>query len=262
MSFVGFFVAVCYHTTYSIPWIFPPIALYALDLGLRMCKYRLKDAFLIPLDETMTMIHIPDCDAGWIGTQHVRIRVLAGLNVFESHPLTITNTPAWVGSGNPRGITLYAKVSGDWSRRINKLALKKGYESISPSSSDLEDDSESTEKVQDDKLQEQLALGDSPLSLGVGIKVLIDGPYGGISMDTADYQTILIIAGGSGITFAIGAMEEAIKRRNECEGDNRKALKLECVWVVRDMGGCCAFFFQGSGFIIRTEMLTCSHLEF
>lgn len=29
--FVGFFAAVCYHTNYAFPWVYPCIALYAYE---------------------------------------------------------------------------------------------------------------------------------------------------------------------------------------------------------------------------------------
>lgn len=146
-------------------------------------------------------IHIPDCDAGWLGTQHVRLRVLAGLSIFESHPLTITNA----AGGSPRGITLYAKVAGDWSRRMQALARDSGYEAL---------------PNEDEKSPEA--------SMGVGVKVLIDGPYGGLSLDMASYSTVLLIAGGSGITFALGAAEETMRQR-------QSSVRIQLVWVVRDV---------------------------
>lgn len=30
-SFVGFMITVCYHTAYSRPWVYPAVALYALE---------------------------------------------------------------------------------------------------------------------------------------------------------------------------------------------------------------------------------------
>ena len=50
LYFVTFFVAVCYHTIYAAPWIFPPLALYGTDMLLRLLKDPIKDATLAAVD--------------------------------------------------------------------------------------------------------------------------------------------------------------------------------------------------------------------
>jgi len=54
--YVSFFVTICYHTVFAPPWIFPPLAFYGLDLLMRMFRYRIKEATLIPKDENMTLV--------------------------------------------------------------------------------------------------------------------------------------------------------------------------------------------------------------
>ena len=49
-------MTVCYHTIYASPWIFPPLAFYGFDLLLRMFRYRIKDATLVPVDSNMTLV--------------------------------------------------------------------------------------------------------------------------------------------------------------------------------------------------------------
>ena len=56
LGFVAFFITVCYHTTYASPWIFPPLAFYGLDLLMRMLRYNVKDATLVPVDSNMTLV--------------------------------------------------------------------------------------------------------------------------------------------------------------------------------------------------------------
>lgn len=56
LGYVSFFVVVCYHTLYAVPWIFPPLAFYGFDLFLRMMRARIKDAVLIPIDNQMTLV--------------------------------------------------------------------------------------------------------------------------------------------------------------------------------------------------------------
>ena len=46
LTYVSFFVTICYHTIYARPWIYPALAFYALDLLMRLFRYRIKDATL------------------------------------------------------------------------------------------------------------------------------------------------------------------------------------------------------------------------
>ena len=56
LGYVAFFVTICYHTTYASPWIFPPLAFYGFDMLLRMFRYRIKDATMVPVDSNMTLV--------------------------------------------------------------------------------------------------------------------------------------------------------------------------------------------------------------
>ncbi|RXK40113.1 hypothetical protein M231_02570 [Tremella mesenterica] len=194
--FVGFFAAICYHTPYAIPWVTACAGIYAYDLVVRMIRFRIKDAILVPVDNTLTMVHIPDCNSGWLPTQHVNLRILRGTGLFESHPFTITNAP----SSSSRGITLYAKVAGDWTRRVHNMAR---------------------EVVQD-------VLVNHP---GKRVLCMLDGPYGGLKLDLGAVESVLLVGGGSGITFVLGSIEEALSAR-KAGGRTRN---VDVAWVVRDL---------------------------
>jgi len=56
LTYVAFFVTICYHTIYSSPWIFPPLAFYGADVLLRLFRYRIKDATLTAQDADMTLV--------------------------------------------------------------------------------------------------------------------------------------------------------------------------------------------------------------
>ncbi|KAK8864285.1 hypothetical protein IAR55_001531 [Kwoniella newhampshirensis] len=220
MFFTGFFAAISYHTPYSRPWIYPCVAIYAYDLLVRMFRYRIKDATLVPIDDTLTMIHIPDCDAGWLPTQHVLLRVLRGSGIFESHPFTITNAPSTPFSASPRGIMLYAKVSGDWTKKLHTMAR----------------DVESFEVGDDIEEKERFLANGTPTVGGLDhpgqrVQVMIDGPYGGLKIDLGEYENILLVGGGSGVTFILGGIEEALRVREKGRGPG----KVDVAWVVKDM---------------------------
>lgn len=169
----------------------------------------------------MTMIHIPDCDGGWLPTQHVNVRVLKGAGIFEAHPFTITNAPASGLTGSPRGIVLYAKVAGDWTRRLHKMA--------SDHSLEIGDDYEEREAFIKAETEGKEPHGaDHP---GRHVTVMIDGPYGGLKMDLGEYESVLVVAGGSGVTFLLGTIEEALSRREKGHGPRI----IDVAWVVRDL---------------------------
>jgi len=56
LGYVSFFVVICYHTLYAVPWIFPPLAFYGLDIFVRMIRFRIKDAIVVPQDNQMTLV--------------------------------------------------------------------------------------------------------------------------------------------------------------------------------------------------------------
>lgn len=66
---------------------------------------------------------------------------------------------------------------------------------------------------------------------GKRVQVMIDGPYGGLSMDLGQYESVLLVGGGSGITFILGSIEEALRVREK----GREPAKVDVAWVVKDL---------------------------
>jgi ferric-chelate reductase len=58
LGYCAFFITICTHTPYASPWIFAPIAFYALDILMRMLKFRIKDATLVPVGKQMTLVSV------------------------------------------------------------------------------------------------------------------------------------------------------------------------------------------------------------
>jgi hypothetical protein len=57
LTYIAFFVTICYHTIYASPWIFPPLAFYGADVLSRLLRYRIKDGILTVQDAQMTLVH-------------------------------------------------------------------------------------------------------------------------------------------------------------------------------------------------------------
>ncbi|KAK0234313.1 iron reductase [Armillaria fumosa] len=166
LGFVAFFITICYHTTYASPWIFPPLALYGLDMLMRLLRYRIKDATVSAVDNQMTIIRISDCDFGWEAGQHVCLRVFFSGCVFESHPLTILSAPRGISCISTPGITLGARVAGDWTRALNVFTNNE---------------------------TEAKCLEEGKTGPEVPVQVMLDGPYGGCSVDLGEYESVLCV---------------------------------------------------------------------
>jgi len=207
LGYVAFFVTICYHTPYASPWIFPPLAFYGLDMLLRMFRYRIKDATLVPMGNEMTLIHVHDCHEGWQAGQHVRLRVFFSGRIFESHPLTILNAPATSSCISSQSLTLAARVKGDWTRALNTYAINE---------------------------QERLQRGGKEKLPGVPVQVMLDGPYGGCSVDLGKYESALLVAGGSGASFTIGLLDDIVARCVKLRRPGgEKTRRIEFVWCIR-----------------------------
>ncbi|KAI0655804.1 iron reductase [Cubamyces menziesii] len=215
LGYVAFFITVCYHTIYAVPWIFPPLAFYGFDMLLRLFRYRIKDATLVPVDNNMTLIHVHDCSNGWVAGQHVRLRVFFSGRVFESHPLTIVNAPSSTSCVPSSTLTLGARVLGDWTRAINRYANAEQERLLA------------TEK--------ETEKGELPP--GVPVQVMIDGPYGGSSVDLGDYESVLLVAGGAGATFTLAMLDDIVARCVKLGRQNgEKTRRIEFVWCIRSYG--------------------------
>ncbi|KAI9463413.1 hypothetical protein HD554DRAFT_2040945 [Boletus coccyginus] len=151
-----------------------------LHMFLRLLRYRFKDATMIAPDESMTLVCVHDCDAGWVASQHICLRVFFSGRILENHPLSILSAPpAYSCLSNP-GLLLGARVNGDWTRALNMFVRGE---------------------------QERLAATDETSNDGdvsAPLQVMIDEPYGGSSVDLGQYEMVLLVSGGSGITFTLG----------------------------------------------------------
>lgn len=110
-------------------------------------------------------------------------------------------------------MTLAARACGDWSRALNFYAQGE------------------QERLDNNKLNEKV---DSPQ---VPVHVMIDGPYGGCSIDLGEYESALLIAGGSGATFTIGLLDDIVARCVKLGRKNgERTRRIEFAWCIRSFG--------------------------
>jgi len=148
----------------------------------------------------MTRIEVPRLNAGWRPGQHVRLRVISsGMGILgwsEVHPFTIAS----VGGD---GMLLMCKKAGGWTNKLYDMA----------------------------------AGGNSPekgVVAGRNAKVILEGPYGGVGHTMMDsFSGALFICGGSGITFALAAIQDLVQK--DIEGQSCVKV-INLVWCVQNAG--------------------------
>lgn len=123
----------------------------------------------------------------------------------------------------PQGISFGVRVVGDWTRSLNQYASMAAAETKA-------------------LVTEKNVLVDE-----VAVQVMIDGPYGGCSVDLGDYETVLLFAGGSGITFTLGLLDDIVGRcTRKGRSNGERTRRIEFVWCVRSFGMFFFFFFVGT----------------
>ncbi|KAG8994820.1 hypothetical protein FRB93_001410 [Tulasnella sp. JGI-2019a] len=185
----------------------------AIDHVFRLFKTTFVTANIIAIPElNCTRIECAQLTRGWRAGQHVRLRTVSmqmgWVNLFEAHPFTIASVAE---SANGEGLVLYAKACGDWTNRLYDIASDSGLATAA--------------------VEKRNSVG-SATEQGTRMRMIVEGPYGGSSHDVmSTFSSAFIVAGGSGITWALSTLEEVI-RDAELERANTRMIHL--VWVVQD----------------------------
>ena len=158
-----------------------------------------------------TRIEVPSLNSGWRAGQHVRIRIfsssLGWLGWTESHPFTIASAPV-ISSKQGRtvgeeGLILICKNAGGWTRKLYDMAKKSGY------------------------IEAGIADG---VDIGKTVAVMIEGPYSGPGHAIyASYSGVVMMVGGSGITFALSIIQDLVQKDLQAQS---RVKVLELIWVV------------------------------
>jgi ferric-chelate reductase len=79
--------------------------------------------------------------------------------------------------------------------------------------------------------------GEKADAVRVPVHVMIDGPYGGCGLDLGEYENVLLVAGGAGVTFTLGLLDYLVGRvvRHQ-RGRGERTRRVEFAWAVRSLG--------------------------
>ncbi|BGP69264.1 hypothetical protein NBRC10513v2_002607 [Rhodotorula toruloides] len=201
-GWIAFLVGLYYHAPeFTTPYLIFCFVVYGLDVVTRVAKTRLGKASIVSLPANTLMIQSHTISSGFRPGQHVWLRtwnVGGWWRGWETHPFTIASAPDGASplQGSHR-LTLLVKAAGDYTKALNKKA--------------------------------EVSLGDSSAKV---IGCAFEGPYGGPMLtDFADAQSVLLIAGGSGITFCAPLLEELVYLATVGKSSVRS---VTLVWTMRE----------------------------
>lgn len=161
-------------------WSISAVSIWAFDHGLRLIKTRLTVARVSVISSLNSVrVELPSIKSGWNAGQHVRLRILSSemgiLGWTVAYPFTVANVP---GMGGETGMVLIVKKAGAWTSGLYYLG----------SQSDNERG-----------------------TTGRDVRIIVEGPYGGLgNMVMSSFTSVLLIGGGSGVTFVLGQAEELV----------------------------------------------------
>ncbi|KAL8276777.1 hypothetical protein RQP46_010833 [Phenoliferia psychrophenolica] len=206
IGWLTFIIAINYHVTSGMarPYTVVGLGGLGLDFLLRLVHTRWRPANIMALSGGMTMIQVDGVAQGWRAGQHVWVRVLEGRRAGENHPFTIANAPADCSPlPGSHSLTLLAQSRGDWTQSLLETATAAD---------------QITEKSQ---------------GYGRTVNVSIEGPYGGpMFTDFSESQNVVLIAGGSGITFAASVLEEIV---GQAVDGTCRTRTVTLVWSVKNI---------------------------
>ena len=153
-----------------------------------------EEAAVTILPENAVKVTIPT-QVRWRPGQYVYLR-MPGISVFENHPFTIASLnsedfPSAYGE-QYRDMVLVFRPFGGFTRKVLNSAMDKGPHKT--------------------------------------YRAFIDGPYGGMTRELASFDTVVLLAGGSGITAIVSQLLDLIKKMRE----GKAVVKhIQVVWALK-----------------------------
>ncbi|RPD73308.1 hypothetical protein L226DRAFT_107589 [Lentinus tigrinus ALCF2SS1-7] len=203
LHFIGIFVpALFIHCDFRLTswdYFWASAALYGFSwfarYGRTLINGLTSDATLEALPDNMVKITVPT-KLKWRPGQHFFVRFLdLGIHAASSHPFTVASLP---GSGAEKDggrnvIEIYARVLGGITARLGAVAKSGGLKTS---------------------------------------RVLLDGPYGGVEAKLDAYDRVLLLAGGSGVTFVVPLLLDIVRGS---KSGKTMCRAVQIVWAVRSI---------------------------
>lgn len=153
-----------------------------------------EEAAVTVLPENAVKVTIPT-QVKWKPGQYVYLR-MPGISVFENHPFTIASLcsddfPSDYGE-QYRDMTLVFRPFRGFTKKVLDSAMERGPRST--------------------------------------YRAFVDGPYGGMQRDMASFETVVLFAGGSGITAIVSQLLDLIKKMRDGKAMTKR---IRVVWALK-----------------------------
>lgn len=214
ITFFGFIIAVMFHlpstALYSRVYIYIPIALYLVDRVIRTMRYayiniRPGYATMEAMDGEVTKIRINNkAMKKWATGSHVLLSI-PRFGVGQSHPATIASTP----TSHAGDLIFLLKTRKGFTNRIMKSALSSSTSLLPNVQHDRGNDVNRTKHL-----------------------ALLDGPYGGSHADLAAFDSVVLIAGSTGISFTLPQLLDIADRASI---QKLPVKRLVFIWIIKSM---------------------------
>ncbi|KAI9809263.1 MAG: hypothetical protein M1825_002554 [Sarcosagium campestre] len=205
MIYVGMLFWHCHNYLTSWHYLYATVAIWLLSWLMRLGNlnwtnpWRLSwlvgdEASVTLLSEDAVKVTIPT-QVRWKPGQYVYLR-MPGISIFENHPFTIASLcsedfPSEYGE-DYRDMMLVFKPFGGFTRKVLNTALEKG-----------------------------------PFKT---YRAFIDGPYGGMQRDLAAFDSVVLIAGGSGITAVVSQLLQLVKQMRDGKAVTKT---VQVIWAIK-----------------------------
>ena len=153
-----------------------------------------EEAAVTILPENAVKVTVPT-QMRWTPGQYVYLR-MPGISIFENHPFTIASLwsedfPSEYGE-KYKDMTLVFRPFGGFTRKVLNAAIEQGPEQT--------------------------------------YRAFVDGPYGGMRRDLASFDTVVLFAGGSGITAIVSHLLDLIKKMRDSKAVTKQ---VHVVWALK-----------------------------
>ncbi|KAH9033367.1 NADPH oxidase [Lactarius pseudohatsudake] len=142
------------------------------------------------------------------------------ISYFQWHPFTLTSAP------EEDYISVHIRVAGDFTRDFAKAL-----------GCDFDKKSDRGEKGEKDPGGKVVGTSTNPPLNRVLPRVMVDGPFGSASEDFLNYETVLLVGAGIGVTPFASILKSIWYRMNNFNSSRPTRLsKVYFTWVIRDFG--------------------------
>jgi hypothetical protein len=210
ITFFGFLIAIMMHlpstALQSRVFIYIPIGFYLVDRLIRTLRYAYNNvrpgrATLTAMDGGVTIIRMQTKRIkSWAPGEFVLLSI-PRLGLGQSHPATIASTPSSHGGD----LLFILKCRQGFTKRLVNAA--------------------SSETISSDQGAKEEATPTLKMHMA-----LADGPYGGSHSDFAAFDSVLLIAGSTGVTFTLPILLDIAHRASSRKLPVRR---LEFAWLVK-----------------------------